>query len=364
MAEILNQIITYKQLIAGNYQIGDDSYGIASYVLTPHRIAALKNCPFNISEDACACFFVNVDDVVAARGQLFGTRLYVEGKIIPSGTGSSLETAKQFRHLALGAEVMLFSSTNDEYETFIASGISDMALPLYRKLRYHILEFPRIMQLRNVYSVLESKGLGGFSLKVVSSLLNFPLKLLLAYSKRKGKKLMKKYQVERVVIVPEWVDGIVLNDGHKYMEVHDHRWLQWNLDYNLRGFPQDIQSFYTIKREGKPVGFFMTKQRFRKEAGGLKNILVGGIMEWGAINEKELSETDIYKIAQTTFSEDVDIVEAATADPVTVKEMKVCGFVSRGYAHIAFKDKKKQYKDASDINLWRVRYGYADVLLT
>ena len=35
-----------------------------------------------------------------------------------------------------------------------------------------------------------------------------------------------------------------------------------------------------------------------------------------------------------------------------------------GCANITFKDKKKQYKDASDINLWRIRYGYADVLLT
>ena len=69
-------------------------------------------------------------------------------------------------------------------------------------------------------------------------------------------------------------------------------------------------------------------------------------------------------MAQTTFSREVDIVEAATANPATVEKMKVCGFISHGYAHIAFKDKKKKYKDASDINLWRVRYGYADVLLT
>lgn len=44
--------------------------------------------------------------------------------------------------------------------------------------------------------------------------------------------------------------------------------------------------------------------------------------------------------------------------------MKVCGFISHGCANIAFKDKKKQYKDASDINLWRICYGYADALLT
>lgn len=67
----------------------------------------------------------------------------------------------------------------DEYETFIASGISDMALPLYKKLLYYILEFPRIMQLRNAYSILECKGLNDTWLKVVSTLVNLPLKLFL-----------------------------------------------------------------------------------------------------------------------------------------------------------------------------------------
>lgn len=47
----------------------------------------------------------------------------------------------------------------------------------------------------------------------------------------------------------------MLNDGHKYMEAHDHRWLQWNLDFNFRGLPQDIQSFYIIKELGNPIGF-------------------------------------------------------------------------------------------------------------
>lgn len=57
-------------------------------------------------------------------------------------------------------------------------------------------------------------------------------------------------------------------------------------------------------------------------------------------------------------------VGAVTTNPTTVGKMKVCGFISHGCANIAFKDKKKQYKDASDINLWRICYGYADALLT
>lgn len=365
MVDVSKQIITFRQCKTVDYELCDDRYHIASYVLTPNRIAAGINCPFNISEDNCAFFFVNVDGVVAARAQHLGTQFYASGKIIPSGTASSLETAEPYRSLAIGAEVMLFAVTNKEYTTFITSGISEMALPLYKKLRYHVLEFPRIMQLRNGRCVLESRGFKGILLEMGSILVNIPLKAIDKLAKHKGKKLLKDYQVEKVTKVPDWVDDIVLKDGHKYMEAHDHRWLQWNLDFNFRGLSQNIQSFYIIKELGYPIGFFMTKERFRERVGGaLKNVLIGSIVEWGMIDENKLPEADIYKMALTTFTPKVDIVETATANLKAVKEMKFCGFIPHGYAHIAFKDKKNQYKDASDIGLWRVRYGYADVILT
>lgn len=43
-------------------------------------------------------FFVNVDGIVVARVQLFGTQFYVDGMVNPSGTGSSWEAAECFRH--------------------------------------------------------------------------------------------------------------------------------------------------------------------------------------------------------------------------------------------------------------------------
>ena len=364
MSEIKSQIITFSQLRSHNYQICDDRYGIAAYVLTKHRIAAGLNCPFN-TDDKSSFYFVNVDNVVASRTQMLGTQIYANGQIISCGTGSSLETAENYRHLGIGVDVMMFAAKNDEYPLYLVSGISEMALPLYKKLGYYVLAFPRIMQLRNVRCLLESKGLRGNVLYLFSILINIPLSLIYKILSGESKRLLKLYQVEKVTKIPEWVDDIVLNDGHKYMEAHDHKWLQWNLDCNFRGLPRDIQSFYIIKKGNEPIGFFMTKERFREKAGGaLKNVHIGSIVEWGSKDEKKLGESEIYKMALTTFSADVDIIEAATADNDTVKKMKMCGFIPHGFAHIGLKDKKKAYKDASDINLWRVRYGYADVILT
>lgn len=357
--------ISFRDYLSGNYHLKRDPYHIASYLLTKDRIAAGVNCPFNTSEDNCAFLFVNVDDTIAARLQCFGTRFYARGKILTAGTASALEAAEPLRHLGVGAEPLLAFTMSEEYPVNIVAGLSEMAQPLYKKLHYHILAFPRIMQLRDVRCMLENKGIRGKFLTFCSYVLNIPLRCFLSVSGRKGKKLLQKYQVEKVDRVPEWVDEIVLNDGHIYMEVHDHIWLQWNLDNNFHGLPQDIQSFYIVKKSGESIGFFMTKERFREHAGGvLQNVQIGSIVEWGSRDESLLSEEDIYRMAVFTFSSQVDIIETATNNLQVVRAMKRCGFIPHGYAHIALKDKTKQYKDASDINLWRVRYGYADVILT
>ena len=63
--------------------------------------------------------------------------------------------------------------------------------------------------------------------------------------------------------IPSWVNDITLKDGHKNMEIHDEKWLQWCLDYKFTNEPQDKQEFYSVyDKNGESKGFFMTKTRF------------------------------------------------------------------------------------------------------
>lgn len=55
--------------------------------------------------------------------------------------------------------------------------------------------------------------------------------------------------------VPEWSDPIVLTEKYKYMEIHDRNWLQLNLDYNFSWKKDDIQIFYSIYKDERPLGF-------------------------------------------------------------------------------------------------------------
>lgn len=361
--KIESQCITFRQLREDDYTISDDRYGIAEYVLTPSRISAGLACPFAKDEDV-AMMFITEDGTPVSRAQLFPTQVLMYGELFPCGTGSSLETAPEYRHTGVGGDVLFYIATNKNYPFSLASGISEQALPLYKAIKYFVLEFPRIMLLRNTRPILSKIGLRGRLGNLAATICNVPLKAVNGIHNSSVKRFSKCYTINKVTKVPDWVDDIVRNEGSRFMEYHDHKWLQWCLDYNFRGLERDIQSFYAIEKDGKNLGFFMTKERYRENAGGIKDVLIGSIVEWGVEKDSGLTEYDIIKLALPTFSKDLDIIETATADENTVKAAKRLGFIKHGFAHIALKDKKKQFKDAKDIKNWRVRYGYADVILT
>ena len=360
--EFTSRIITYGNLRKG-LRFENDKYGIASYEHEARRKAFLAN-PCANEDDMPFMYLVEADGIPVGRTMLFETRLKISEEIVPLYSGSALEVAEDFRKYGFGGEIFSFGGTIRTRKRFLAAGISDMALPLYRILKYNIFEFPKMLRLRHAKPVLEKLGVKGFANKIITPFANLFFRSWYLLSSLKEKKLKKKYVLEKVTVIPEWVEDIVMNDGHKYAEVHDCKWLQWNLDNNFKGHQRDIQSFYIIKKSNANVGFVMTKERYRDEVQGMNNVIIGSIVEWGSVNEDELCEADIYRLVLSSFSKDVDIIEVASNNKETQRSMKKIGFIHHGDAHIAFRDKTKTLLDCSDASLWRLRYGYADVILT
>ena len=359
--EFKSRIITYGDLRKG-LCFDNDKYGIVSYEYGPRRKTFLAN-PFAGSDEDVFMYLVEADGVPVGRTMLFETRLKVGEDILPLYSGSALQVEESYQKYGLGGEIFAYGGTIKKRKLNLSAGISDMALPLYKRTKYHIFEFPKFLRVNNSRALLGKYGLKGILLATASALVNFLLHLFYLLSKERTGKLKKQYTLEKTEVVPEWVDDIVLDERYKYAEVHDQKWLQWNLDNNFKGHERDIQSFYIIKLADKYVGFVMTKERYRSEVQGMKNVMIGSIVEWGSVNESKLNEASIYRLVLDTFSKDVDIIETATNNADTQHELKKIGFIHHGNAHIAFKDKTKQLTDSGDASLWRLRYGYADVIL-
>lgn len=95
---------------------------------------------------------------------------------------------------------------------------------------------------------------------------------------------MKNYTIEKVDYVPEEVERMVLADEHKYKELHDRVWFEWNLKYSFNGDERNSKYLSVIKnKKGEIVGFFLNKIEFFAQASsrGFKNVLLGTVSEWG-----------------------------------------------------------------------------------
>ena len=361
--DIDTRIITYREILDGGPAIDNDDFGLAAKYTERRRETVLAK-PNLKDYDSCACQLKLSEGKVGGRSMQFYTALKADGRVYSAISGSTLDVVEPYRKWAVGAELMMYPVFTMTGDFVIAAGISEIALPLYKKLKYSVFEFPRLMVIRNVRPLLEYKGIKGTFNKIVSAVFNPLLKGASGVVRRIMSCRLRRLNLECAEKVPDWVADLALNDGHRFMEYHNRDWLQWNLDYNFKGDKEDVQALYIVKDGERNLGFFMIKERKRESAGALRNIILGSIVEWGTADESLLSEKDLILLAIPRFSKAVDLIEFASDDPKTIRVLKKAGFIPFGFAHVAFKDKKKKYPEAKDPRNWRLRLGYADVILT
>lgn len=354
--EFTSEYISYNEIDKFISNIRGDKYGLASKYSKFRRNAFFAN-PFLKDYSTCTLSIKRADGDIVGRTMPFLTSIKMDGEIIECNSGSTLDVVENFRKYALGVDFMTESAPGFNSKFNLSAGISKLALPLYKKLNYSVFAFPRLLFVKNVRPILNKRGMGWLSFGI-NPFLNIYFSLI-------SKHRLDKFIIEKVSCVPDWVGDLALNDGHRFMENHSREWFQWNLDYNFSGHKLDNQSLYLVmSHNNEKLGFFMIKERWRESAGPLNNIILGSIVEWGTYDKEVLSESDIIKLALGKFSKNVDFIEFASDNPQTVKTMKRFGFLKFDYAHIAFRDKKKKFPEAVNPDNWRLRLGYADVILS
>jgi hypothetical protein len=356
--EVSNHIISYAQLRDG-YKPENDKYGIASYEFEARKKTFLANP--NLSDyDKTYQYLVLADGIPVGRDSYYPTLMKFDKEFHTVLSGSSFEVFPDYRKYALGLDLLMYYNSGIGYKQLLGGGLSIMAVPLHKKLKFTMFPIPTYLLRRNIGIFLHRFGLNGLLLKVFSKLLNpiFNIKEFLFCNTRK---LNETFTVKKLQKVPEWVDDIVLNDGHKYMEVHNYEWLQWNLDNCFDDDERNCQEFYAIYKTDTPVGFFMTKIRVTDKQ---NNVLSGTVVEWGSKDEEVLSELNINKLALKSFSKEISYISIGTLNFAITRQLNKCGFFRIGDTYIIFKDKEKKYTDAKDSNLWRLRLGYCDTILS
>lgn len=357
------EFYSYKDFKKG-FVVDNDPYNIGEVVTNQSRRKAFVECPFVNDEDFVMLILARVDGVAAGRIMAFPTLFKAGEEILHSNGGSSLLVADEFRHLDVAIELVTNTANKKRTSAGFGADFSQDGINVNKALRRTIFTMDKMMLPRNSRFVFENAGLKGGLLNVATAITNIflrPITYLLDYRKPKH---LRQYKVKEVAEVPEWVDEIVLYDGHKYMEVHNHCWLQWCLDNMFYSNPECFNRFYIVEKNGMPQGFFLTKVRcYGIESRNISPMLTGSVVEWGSKDEKMLSEFDLVRLAVPTFPKNIDIIQFVSDDKVTIKKAKRHCFIQHGVHYITFKDMTKRFKEAKDQSLWRLRFGYSDSIM-
>ena len=334
-ARLIN--ISFKELRQNNFSRFSDAEGILSSGLDLYRKALLDN-PFS-DDTSTACVLAVVDNLIVGRHMMLNTKLKVGDEIIDIKTGGGGLVSSKCRGMGIGSRMINEAFELEESDLYYGASYTRAAYNIIRK-KGGMLEIPQYVK---------------FSHKGIKRVLDLPVIVRSAILKR-------RYTVERLTTVPQWASEMVLNDGHKYMEVHTTEWLQWALDNIATGVSTDYNQFHAIyDKNHEPVGFFMILMRTVNKNG--ETFTKANLAEWATSDSSRLDDVDINILALDTVSSSVSRFWTITEKSSIGKALLRHGFKRRGWLAMHVRDKKHQYPDIGDVSQWRIRYGCCNTMI-
>lgn len=358
--EIELKIVTCQEALNGVKIDGDDYKLFENNFLNVRKDILLSN-PYLNDYSSPIAYLIKADGVIVGTLYPFPTRFKAEGNVYNATSASDLYVVKEYEKFALGADLVMAPIKNKNSNAVILGDISAEGMGCYHAYKFYDFALPKMIQPHNCRFILENFGLKGFVLKAISFIINIFIKPYIIVSIYKLRKFANKYKIEKLDDIPSWVDKMVTNDGHKYMEVHDSKWFQWCIDNSFTSSNTRIMAFYAIYNNSHPIGFFVIREKNTSiSSRNISDMRMGTIMEWGSEDENILSEYDITRIAVSCFSDKIDAIQFASSNEKVLVKMKRFGFMHHNYHHVVFKDCHKKFKEAKDSSLWRLRWGYGD----
>lgn len=356
---------TFRELERGEASGLKDPYKIMVSLGPKMREAVLHN-PAGYREDE-VCQILAVDgDVVVGTVNPFSGRLLLDDEVIKCQNASYLYAHDDYRKDNVGGELFLKLTTLNTLQNGYFAGISQMAIGLYRALKYTIFEYPRLIYLRKsrcvIQAILHSESWWtSLPIWVVDTLLGLHRVIIKIHNGA----CYGNYKVEEVQECPDIIEQIIRQDKHPFMEYHDKAWFDWSIHYSISEDTRTLRRLYVIKKNEKVEAFFLLKQEFFAKASsrGFKNVYLGSVMEWGIDEHSKLRERDIALLSMSYFDSNVDGIQYASTDNNVVRNLKKWFFVGIGFSNIGVRIRTIKDNRLKDINNWRLRLGGNDTVL-
>lgn len=341
----------------------DDPDGIIT--LTAEKREALLENPLSTNDTDPVQLVGTRGRRAVGRLDLLRGEALVEGLPVPLLWTSALSVEPAFRRSLLGVSMILRMQRLSP--TVMTCGVSQLALPIFQKLKWTDFELPRWIRIRRSRPVVDRYVSSRLARAACAPLLDLGLAAHGVVLRALARVHARGLTARRALEVPDGLDPLLATPGERASLHRSVAWIRWLLRSSFDSDPRTRRELHLVTDEaGRTVAYFFLKVRFFAEASsrGFKDVLLGSVHDYRVFDEKRVSAADVLLLASSALDAlSVDAVEICTDDAQGKRLLPRLGFVRVGALHLLFKAAKGSPLDRDDLRdqrQWRLRPAEGD----
>jgi hypothetical protein len=375
-APVQIHVRTHRDLRDGVAPPWSDPLGFAT--ITPVKLRALLSNPLLGPDEDPVQLIGTKGGVAIGRIDLVRGIVHVmpEGAAqahdVPVYWGSEWYVPEEHRSTLVG--VLLLLKLQQMRLNLGAHGPSQMAVPVYQKLKWADLPFPRHILPRRSRSIVEKFVGAGPHAALLSLLADAGLAAHGVVLRRSLRARTAPLHAEPVEHLPPELDADLRRPEPGKASCHRSvAWLHWACSAAFNEDARTRRQLALVRGQaGKVVGHLVVKTRFFETASarGFKNVLLGSVHDWMVYDEgrrQGVRDDQLILLgAGLAASMGVDALEVCTDDAPLRDTLKKMLFREVGAMHLVFKGAVGgPLADAAFTKpgSWRIRPGDADNFL-
>jgi hypothetical protein len=338
----------------------EDPEGVSTF--TPEKRRTLLDNPLNGSDDELVQVVGVRGSRVGGRLDLIAGRLDVDGQAVRCTWASTLYVPPEFRQSLLGVTMLL--KAQQIHDVMGVCGVSQMALPLYQKLKWRDFPMPRYILLRRSRAIVERY--------VKQRALVPPLRLLADAGLLAARSLtaaLRSLRTAGLRVVP--VDRATPELDEAFARsrpaIATHRsaaYINWLLEHSFESDPRNRRGlFYVRDRDGRLVAYLIGKSRFYETAThrNFKNLQLGSLQDFRIFDPAAISPIKLILLSVGQIAKwNPDAIEICVPPDCPGVRLRRWGFVPVGDLHLLVKCGSNQRLSSSNDNEWTIRPADGD----
>ncbi len=338
----------------------DDPDGVA--VITPEKRRTLLDNPLGTNDDEPVQIVGTRGNRVGGRLDLIAGRLDVDGEPVRCIWASTLYVPPEFRQSLLGVTVLL--KMQQLHNLLGVCGVSQMALPLYQKLKWRDFAMPRHIMVRRSRSIVEryvKRRVLVLPVRVLADAALFAHRSLAGVVRALRTAGLRVEQVHRATAE---LDEALARPRVGIASHRSAQYVNWLLENSFESDPRNRKAlFYVRGREGRLVAYFIAKSRFYETAThrGFKNLQLGSLQDFRVFEPAVVSPQTMIQLAIRELSRwDPDAIEICVPPDWAGVRLRRWGFVPVGALHLLVKCAGNERLTTAPDRDWTIRPADGD----